>query len=558
MIQNILFSFFGGICLFLFGMDMMSLALKNLAGKNLKKIIEKFTAHPVSGILTGAGLTALVQSSSATTVMILGLVSAGAVTLGGAIPVVLGANIGTTLTSWIVSMEAFKISEYALPMIGIGFILKISSGRKKIRHTGEFLLGLGILFLALSIVKSAFAPLIENGIIKNMLVVFSVKPVWGIIAGALATALLQSSSAAVAIVQMLCFTGIIPFGAAIPIVLGENIGTTITAQIASIGRGVHAKRLAWAHTLFNVIGVGYMLIFVRTGLYEKAVLAIIPGALTKSNIMLHVAVAHTLFNVVNMALFLPFIKILERLTVYFVPLAGKLPRGPIYLEKHLLEVPLIALYQVKKEMKRMLGVAEDSLKNANGAFFDFDANKIRQAQKLEDVTDGFQQEIGSYLAQISQESLEKEDAIQIPVIIHSINDIERMGDHAVNISKLAEKVQDDNIKFTDKGIEEMRNMKNAVEKMLVLLEKSLGEEEKNTAKEIIETETAVNKMFDDYRRNHARRIAAGLSGVFSGPVFMDYLQNLEKIGDHATNIAQSIATNYEWGNVVTQKSNSEK
>lgn len=359
MSKELIFSLVGGLGIFFFGMRTMSDGLKNVAGDRLKNILHAITKLPIMGLLTGAGVTCLIQSSSATTVMVVGFVNAGLLALKQAISVIMGANIGTTFTAWLVSvMSVFKITHYALPLVGIGFAINSLAKKKNTKFWGQVLIGFGLLFIGLTFMKDAFAPLKESQAVKDAFANFSHNPILGVLVGVIFTVLLQSSSATIAIVQVLAFSGVISFDAALPIVLGDNIGTTITAELASVGTNVNAKRAARAHTMFNVIGVAYMLVFVYFGWYSRFINFVIPGEITLKNIMFYIAVSHSVFNVTNSLVFLPFINFLEKVCLWMVPKRkDAVDIGPQYLEKHLLETPSIAFEQAHKEIVRMLGIA---------------------------------------------------------------------------------------------------------------------------------------------------------------------------------------------------------
>ncbi|HEM45446.1 MAG TPA: Na/Pi cotransporter family protein, partial [Alphaproteobacteria bacterium] len=402
------FQLIGGLGFFLFGIKFMSEALRKVSSDRLKNILAHLTKRRVVALFVGAGLTALIQSSSAMTVMVVGFVNAALLTLRQAIPVVLGANIGTTFTAWIVSFFAiFKVTHYALPAVGAGFLLMTVARTSRMRQWGEVLFGFGVLFVGIGFMKDAFMPLESSQRILDIMVTFSRYPILGVLVGTLVTMILQSSSATIALVQLLAFRGLIDFPSAIPLILGDNIGTTITAQIARIGGTTGAKRVAWAHTLFNVIGVAYMLVFVHLGVYHKVIEGLVPGALTSKNIMLHIALAHTVFNCFNAALFLPLSGWLQRLVERVVKRKGEelLCAEPRYLEPRLLETPSLALEQSKKEILRMLHIAESSLGDAMGLFFDGKLDLERKVDRKEDAIDNLQAEITRYLINISMEGL---------------------------------------------------------------------------------------------------------------------------------------------------------
>jgi len=308
MSKDLIFLLIGGLGIFFFGMQIMSDGLEKIAGDRLKAILSMVTKLPIIGILVGAAITCLIQSSSATTVMVVGFVNASLLTLKQAIGVIIGANIGTTFTAWLVSsMSVFKVTQYALPAIGIGFALKSFGKTKNARFWGLVIMGFGMLFMGLDFMKDAFMPLKDSQQVKDMFMQFGDNPLLGILVGCIVTMLIQSSSATIAIVQIMAFNGIISFPAAITLMLGGDIGTTITAQLAAVGTNLPARRAAMAHTLFNFIGVAYMLFFVYTGLFTRFINYIIPGEMTPMNIMVYIAVANTLFKVVNAGIFLPLI-----------------------------------------------------------------------------------------------------------------------------------------------------------------------------------------------------------------------------------------------------------
>ncbi|MBU1084487.1 MAG: Na/Pi cotransporter family protein, partial [Candidatus Omnitrophica bacterium] len=351
MTLQLLYTLIGGLGIFFFGMKLMSEGLKQIAGERLKSILAAVTKLPIMGVLVGAAVTCLIQSSSATTVMVVGFVNAGLLALKQAISVIMGANIGTTFTAWLVSsISVFKVTQYALPTIGIGFAINSFAGKKRTKFFGQVLMGFGLLFLGLDFMKDSFLPLKESPYVKEVFLSFSDNPIMGVLVGLIFTLLLQSSSATIAIVQIMAYNGMISFPAAIPIIIGDNIGTTITAQLAAVGGTISARRAAMSHTVFNTIGAAYMLVFVYLGWFEKAVSFVIPVELSAKTVMFYIAVSHSMFNVVNTAVFLPFIGLLEKVSVWLVPQRkGAIEVGPQYLEKHLLDTPPIAMEQARRE-----------------------------------------------------------------------------------------------------------------------------------------------------------------------------------------------------------------
>ncbi|MFC1709085.1 Na/Pi cotransporter family protein [Candidatus Omnitrophota bacterium] len=548
MTVELVFSLIGGLGFFFFGMKTMSEGLKKIAGERLKAILHMVTKLPIVGILIGALVTCLMQSSSATSVMVVGFVNAGLLSLKQAISVIMGANIGTTFTAWLVStMSIFKITHYALPFVGIGFAVNTFAKTKRRKFWGQVILGFGMLFIGLGFMKDAFGPLKESQRVMDIFASFSDNPLLGVLIGIVFTVLLQSSSATIAIVQVLAFNGVITFPAAIPLILGDNIGTTITAQLASVGTNVTAKRAAMSHTIFNVIGAAYMLIFVYNGLFVKFINFVVPGDMTLRNVMFYIAISHSLFNVINAFVFLPFISVLEKMSIWLIPKRkGAVEMGPQYLEKHLLEVPSVALVQAQKETARMLSIASDSVSVAAKSFLENDLSKLKLVPELEQTVDNLQSEITQYLVELSQGNLTPLQSEELPVLIHSVNDVERIGDHSENIIELAEHKVENNMPFTDEAIKELTLMWNELHSMMIETEGALKKNDLKLAESILLREERINRFQVELKKSHVVRLNQGSCSLKSGIVFLDFVDNLEKIGDHLTNVAQGILGDMRW------------
>jgi len=548
MTTNLIFSLIGGLGFFFLGMKLMSEGLKKIAGERLKTILRVVTRFPVIGILAGALITCFIQSSSATSVMVVGFVNAGLLALRQAISVIIGANIGTTFTAWLVStISVFKITHYALPLVGIGFAINSFGKTKNSKFWGQTIMGFGILFIGLGFMKDAFEPLKESPQIKEIFARFSNNPLLGVLVGMIFTVLLQSSSATIAIVQVLAFSGVISFAAAIPLIIGDNIGTTITAQLAAIGTNINARRTAMSHTIFNVIGASYMLIFVYLGLFIKFIDFIIPGEITLKNVMFYIAVSHSLFNVVNAVVFLPFIGVLEKVSIWLVPKKkGAVELGPKYLERRLLNTPSIALDQARRETVRMLGVASKSFSTAVKGFLEDDLNALKPVPELEQAVDNLQSEITQYLIELSQRSLTPEESEELPVLIHSVNDVERIGDHSENVVELAERKIEKKMPFTDEAIKELILMWNELNSMMIETEKALKNDSIEIAKSVLTREERMNQFQVDFKKSHVNRLSQGKCNLKSGVVFLDMVDNLEKIGDHLANIAEGVREGMRW------------
>jgi phosphate:Na+ symporter len=557
--KEMIFGIIGGLGLFLFGMRLMSEGLKRVAGQKLKKLLKSLTKHRVVAALVGAFTTCLIQSSSATTVMTIGFVNAGLLSLKQALSVVLGANVGTTFTAWIVStvgIEGLKITMYSLPAIGVGFLLQVIGKRQKVRSFGSILLGFGLLFLGMSLMKDAFEPLKSDPDVQNALIRLGQNPILAVLAGTLITVLLQSSSASIMMVQVLAFQG--AFGTnwdqvlriTIPFILGDNIGTTITAQLAALQTSRNSKRAAMGHTIFNVVGVLYMLPLVCMGLFGKIVTWITPWGLSQSTIMVHLAFAHSTFNVLNTVLFLPVIHWLEVIVMKIVPARGdELTWKPVVLEKHLFNTPVIALSQAKHEIIHMAERARQAVQQSVEGLIEGDREKLAKTMQIEDIIDEFQFEITSYLVALSREQLSEEVSYELPVLLHTVNDLERVGDHSVNIVEIAERKISQKIHFSNSAQIESSQLKNEANQMLHFVIAALRNNDIEEAKSVLVAENELNKMQIDFRRSQLRRMSEGICSAEAGLMFIDLVDNIEKIGDHLTNVAEAVTSGLQWTGV---------
>ncbi len=546
--MQLIFYLIGGLGFFFFGMQVMSDGLKKIAGTRLKNILHMMTRIPLMGIMVGAAVTCFIQSSSATSVMVIGFVNAGLLALRQAISVIIGANIGTTFTAWLVSsMSVFNITQYALPAVGIGVIVNALGKTRNSKSLGQIIMGFGMLFIGLGFMKDAFAPLQQSQHIKQLFLSFGSDPLLGVVVGMAFTMLLQSSSATIAVIQVMAFNGLISFPAAIPLILGGDIGTTITAQLAAIGTNRNARRAAMSHTLFNVVGVAYMLIFVYTGWFVRFIDFIIPGSVTLKNIMFYIAVANSVFKVANAVIFLPFLSFLEKMSVMLVPTRkGAIEPGAQYLERHLLDTPPIALEQARRESVRMLELASRSVSLAVKAFLEKNIKVIRRVNEIEDAVDNLQSEITHYLIELSQRNLSEEQSESLPVLLHSVNDIERIGDHAENIVESLERRVDENLPFTDEACGELSGMWDELHRMMIETRQSFQQNDLDLAQSVLQREERINRLQTDLKKAHVNRLNNGQCNLKSGIVFLDLVDNFEKIGDHLTNIAQGVLSEMRW------------
>lgn len=550
----------GGLGLFLYGMGLMSDGLKKVAGQKLKNILESMTKKPLVAFLVGAGVTALVQSSSATTVMVVGFVNAGLLTLKQAICVVIGTNVGTTATAWLVSISglgALKITTYALPAVGLGFLLEVLGKTRRTKSIGQILLGFGILFVGIGFMKDAFSPFEESPKVHELFQSLGGKPFLAILAGTVVTMLLQSSSAAIAIVQLLAMGGAfggnweLALNVSIPFVLGSNIGTTITAQLAALRTNLNARRTAWAHTIFNVLGSLIAYPFVYFGLFGNLVHILAPWKLGPSTIAPCIALAHTIFNITNSGIFLPMAGLLETIVIKFVPeRPGDAAARPVILEEHLLDTPVIALQQTKLEIIRMAETAKKALMRSVNGIINDDRADLESTRQIEDFVDSFQLQITSYLSALSRRQLSDEVSNELPVLLHTVNDLERIGDHAVNIVEIAERKIQQKLIFSESALTEAEQLRKEIEQMFDNVIAALENNDIKAAKAAVLTnENNLNQMQMEFRRSHVQRMTEGLCTAETGLIFIDMVDNIEKIGDHLTNIAQAIIGGLQWEGV---------
>jgi phosphate:Na+ symporter len=559
MIREMILGTIGGLGLFLFGMLLMSEGLKKAAGQKLRTILETMTKNVYIGSLVGAAATAIIQSSSATTVIVIGLVNAGLLTLKQAIGVIIGSNVGTTATAWLVSVAGFgglNIDAYALPAVGLGFVLHVGGRTRLMKNIGTILLGFGILFFGIDHMKDAFGSLQQSPQVQQLLVQYGSRSLFAILAGMTITMLIQSSSAAVAIVQLLAMGG--AFGTdwhtalnvAIPFTLGADIGTTITAQLAAIQANRTARRAAWAHTMFNVLGVIIAYPFVILGWFGALVDFIAPWELTQSTVGGSIAIAHTVFKMVNSIIFLPQAGLLEKVAIRLVPVRpSEAAAKPVVLERHLLATPEIALEQAQREIVRMAQIAKAGFTSAVEGLLDGDRKKLLSAHQNEDFTDTLQYEITSYLTELASRQLSEEVAVRLPVLLHTVNDLERIGDHAVNVAEIAERKIDQRLTFTEAAVTEAGQLRKEAIQMFDRVISALESNDTQAASSALLNEIAINQMQLDFRRSHVQRMGEGLCTPETGLIFIDLVDNVEKICDHLTNIAQAVIGGLQWDGI---------
>ena len=538
-IFNVL-NLFGGLCLFLFGMNIMGQSLERSAGGKLELMLGRLTTNKYAGLLTGLGVTAIIQSSSATTVMVVGFVNSGLMTLRQAIHVIMGANIGTTVTAWILSLgqisgdniflKLLKPTSFTpvLAVIGMVFYMFTKSSRKK--DIGAILLGFAVLMFGMDTMTDSVSGLSDVPAFKEMFIMFK-NPILGVLVGALLTAVIQSSSASVGILQALAVTGQVSYGAAIPIIMGQNIGTCITAILSSFGTNKNAKRAALVHLSFNVIGTIVLLtVFcIVNGIYTPQ---LFDNAATQSGI----AVVHSLFNVVCTALMFPMSSLLEKLAIKLVP-ESKDPQKVEELDERLLQTPAVAIERCHALLCDMASAAVNSLEDSIKCLNSYDAGLAESVRAAEDKTDHYEDIIGSYLVKLSTHQLTDKESAEVSKYLKLIGDYERIGDHAVNILESSEELRAKNISFSESANGELEKMCQATVEILSLSYKTFINGDTEAADNVEPLEEIIDQLKEYLRSQHIERLQKGNCSIEAGFVWSDLVTNLERVADHCSNIA---------------------
>jgi phosphate:Na+ symporter len=540
-------------------MVQMSDGLKKVAGRKLKVVLETMTKNTYIGFVVGALVTAFIQSSSATTVIVIGLVNAGLLTLKQSIGVIIGSNVGTTATAWLVSIAGFgglSVELYALPAVGLGFLLQAGGRTRSMKSVGTILLGFGLLFLGIEYMKEAFGPLQESPKVQEIFVAYGSNPFFAILVGMGLTMLIQSSSASIAIVQLLAMGGAfgtnwqVALDMAIPFVLGAHVGTTITAQLAALQANRTAKRAAWAHTMFNVLGGVVVFPFVLLGWYGAMVDYLIPWELSAKSIAGSIAVAHTATSVIYSIIFLPLASLLEKTVLRIVPVRpSEAAVQAVVLERHLLHTPDIALEQARREIVHMAQIARGGFMDAVDGLLGDDKKKLECAHVAEEFTDTLQYEITTYLTELSRRELSERVAVALPVLLHTVNDLERIGDHAVNVVEIAMRKIEQKVTFTDAALAEANQLRKEVNGMFDVVVEALERDDRTIARLAVPNEQNLNRMQIEFRRSHVQRLRDGQCTPEASLIFIDLVDNVEKTGDHLMNIAQAAIGGLQWDGI---------
>ncbi len=538
----------GGLCLFLFGMNVMGDGLERRAGNGLKALLGRLTNSRIKGFLTGLGVTAVVQSSSATTVMVVGFVNSKIMTLKQSIGVIMGANIGTTVTSWILSlggissdnivMKLLKPTSFTPVLALIGTVFLMFSKSSKRKDVGTILLGFATLMFGMNTMSSAVSGLADVPAFQNLFIMFK-NPILGVLVGAVLTAVIQSSSASVGILQVLSATGAVSYAAAIPIIMGQNIGTCVTALLSSFGTNKNAKRAAAIHLSFNVIGaVVWLSVFSIISAVFK------PAILDASASYLGIAVAHTIFNVLCTALLLPMASLLEKLAYAIVP-DSKEAEKRIELDERLLTTPSIAINESNKLACKMAAEAVRGFKLSLASINSYDAQTAEEIRKLESDTDRYEDVLGTFLTKISTYQVSDQDGAEVSRLLKAIGDFERISDHSVNVLEAVEELREKKMDFSEDAKQELGNICNALSEILDITLNAFENNDSNAALNVEPLEQVIDRLKAGLRDSHIARLRNGECTVEVGFVWADLLTDFERASDHCSNIAVCIIDTHE-------------
>lgn len=545
-------SLIGGLAVFLYGMDLLGEGLTGASGGKLEKILEKLTSNPLKAVLLGAGVTAVIQSSSATTVMVVGFVNSGIMKLSQAVGVIMGANIGTTITSWILSLTGIESSNIFISLLkptsfspvlaAVGIVFLMFLKKDSLKNPGKIMIGFALLMYGMDAMSSSVAPLAEVPQFASILTAFS-NPVLGMLAGMLFTAIIQSSSASVGILQALCSTGILSYATALPIIMGQNIGTCVTALLSSIGATKNGKRAAIIHLYFNVIGtVTFMIVFYAL----NAVIHFSFLNLTAQEF--GIAVIHTTFNIVTTAYLLPLRKVLEKLAYATIKLDDDEKRIMdrrsenefALLDDRFLEAPSLAVEHCKQVINKMADISRESLFISMSLIGGYDEEQALRVGELETRADKYEDALGTYIMKISTKNLKKEDSEMLNVMLHCIGDFERISDYACNICDSARELQQKNMQFSPKAETELDILSSAVREAVDISFDAFKSNNKNEADKVEPLEELIDTLAVELKARHIRRLREGKCTIELGFAHSDILNNLERVADHCSNIAVDV------------------
>ncbi|AJD28057.1 Na/Pi cotransporter family protein [Clostridium botulinum] len=524
----------GGLGLFIYGMNLMGDGLQNVAGERVKVFFEKVTSNPIKGVLTGVVVTGVIQSSSATTVMVVGFVNAGLMTLTQAAGVIMGANIGTTVTGQLV---AFNVTAGAPLFVGVGTAIVLFAKKKKTKEIGNIILGFGILFMGMEIMKEAMAPLGQSEAFKSLALSLSHNVFLGIVVGMGMTAIVQSSSATIGILIALSSNGVLPLSAALPILFGDNIGTCVTALLASIGASKNARKAALFHLTFNVIGtVIFAFILVPLTPFVRIITNLTPGDVGRQ-----IANAHTMFNLINTFIQIWFIKYIVAFVNKMIPGSDPYEKmAPKYIDERLLENPTIAINQTIKEVVRMANKAKENLQLSIDAFEKNDLELVSKVYENEKLINILNKSITTYLVKLNNLKLSDKQLNLVGSMFHVVNDIERIGDHAENIIDLTSEKIEKRIQFSDDAAYDIKHLFNYTLDSLTRTIEGFESNDVERSQSVMYIEEKIDNLEEQLRETNIKRLNKGTCNANASAIFLDIINNFERVGDHCTNIAQTV------------------
>lgn len=536
----------GGLALFLYGMNVMGAGLEKMSGGKLEKILETLTSNPIKAVLLGAGVTAVIQSSSATTVMVVGFVNSGIMKLSQAVGIIMGANIGTTVTSWLLSLSGLQGDNFFIQMLKpssfspilamIGIILCMSKKSDKKKDIGEILLGFAVLMYGMESMSGAVEPLADVPEFTNILTMFH-NPFLGVLAGAVLTAIIQSSSASVGILQALSVTGAFTYGSVIPIIMGQNIGTCVTALLSAIGANKNAKRAAMIHLYFNLIGtVAFMVLFymINAAVHFPFMAQMATPAT--------IAITHSVFNITATLVWLPFSNLLVKLACLTIrdDKVDEISREDqefMILESRFLEKPAFAVEQGRNAAKHMEQDSRKILDIALGLIYSYSDEQAERVQKLESKIDRYEDELGTYLVKLNNKDLSERDSHSVSIMLHCIGDFERISDHAVNIMESAQELHEKNISFSPQARNELQVLIAVVSRIVDTAYQVFDKQDLNLTRDVEPLEEIVDELSKELKRRHVNRLRLGECTIEMGFILTDLITSLERIADHCSNIS---------------------
>jgi phosphate:Na+ symporter len=529
--KELIFGLIGGTALLMYGVDKMGEGLEKASGEMMKKILTVLTGNVFSAFIVGIVLTVLVQSSTAITVLTVGFVNAGLMKLPQAIGIIYGANIGTTITAQLMAFSfKFKLTDIALPVLGLGFAISYFAKNKTLKNIGEAIMGFGIMFLGLKILNSGVPFMKESETMRYFFKTYASNPIVGIALGALATALVHSSSATVGLVMVLGQAGLIDITTAVAIMLGDNIGTCVTAQLASATGNIHARRTAWAHTFYNLFGILATLAILPW--FVKCIIWATSYMQGTTDIGVQIANSHTLFNIFSAIVFLP-------ITKYYVKFLETAIKGKdendsksMFLDKLLIQTPIAAFKATLSEITRGAEISRGMVKNVMKSLYNNDEKLLEVVKTDEYTVNQLQKDITQYIVDISRQPLTKPQSIMVPAMINSINNVERIGDHVMDIRHLAKGTIQNNISFTNDATEELKQIEGLVLQMFDNTINALKNYDMDLAKKTADLEDEVDRLSAELQSNHIKRLDEGSCTVESGVVFLDIVNHFERIADH--------------------------